>query len=54
MEILLVSGEADPFAGPATAAEAAQRLREHEIEHRIVSYPGGHRVEPETLRRVAA
>lgn len=53
MDVILVSGEADPFAGPAAAAKATDRLREHEIEHRLVTYPGGHRVEPETLRKVA-
>lgn len=51
--LVLVIGDEDEFAAPATVRREEQRLAEHGIEYRLVTFAGGHRLSKEVLRSLA-
>jgi dienelactone hydrolase len=51
--LTLVVGDQDPFATPERMASLEVRLRDHGIAYAVERYPGGHRLEADTLRRLA-
>ncbi len=53
LDLVLVAGERDEHVGPARVAEQAAALGRAGVRHRIVTFAGGHVIEPETLRRLA-
>lgn len=50
--LTLVVGDADEFATPAMVARQRARLDAAHVPYTLVQYPGGHRLEHETLARV--
>lgn len=49
---IFVAGEKDEYAGPDRAAREVERLREYGIEASVLTFPGGHEVDAEILRRL--
>lgn len=54
LDIVLVIGEEDEYAGPEAVARERARLEAHGIPHRGVTFRGGHRLSREILRSLAA
>lgn len=52
--LTLVVGTEDEYATPERIAEEETRLREAGIVHTTVRFDGGHRVDPDELRRLGA
>ena len=53
MELTLVVGERDALVSAKRAAAEVERLLAARIPHRVVRFDGGHRLDDETLRRLA-
>lgn len=53
VDVALVRGGDDPAIDEGLAAEEAERLREHGIVYRTVTYDGGHDIDAATLRLLA-
>jgi predicted esterase len=51
--LTLVIGKDDQFIPPAEVNSQKARLERAGLAYRLVSYAGGHRIDPETLRQVA-
>jgi len=51
---IFVVGDADPYAPPETIAAHERRLREKGITFEGIRFPGGHRLDYDTLRALAA
>ena len=47
-------GDADQYAPPAAVAAHEARLRERGIDFEMVRFAGGHRLDYDTLRALAA
>ena len=52
-EVVLVTGTDDPYAPPGALEAFAGLLTRHRVRHRTMVFPGGHRIEPGTLQRLA-
>jgi predicted esterase len=52
--LTLVVGTEDEYATPERVAEEEARLRAGGIVHRTVRFDGGHRIDPDELRRLVA
>lgn len=52
VRVTLVIGERDPMATAVTATE--ERLQAAGIPYEVLRFPGGHRLDDATLRRLAA
>ena len=52
--LTLVVGTRDRYASAAVASEHQARLQAHGVDCRVVTFEGGHRLDDETLRRLAA
>lgn len=53
IDVTLVHGDADPALDARRVEEEGERLRAAEIGHRTVTYPGGHEIDPQTVRSLA-
>lgn len=53
-ELLVVVGERDEFLGAAQIRDEEKRLEERGIQHRLITFPGGHRMDDVTLTTIAA
>jgi predicted esterase len=53
IEVIVVVGESDDSLSSTALAEQRERLTEIGVEHRSVSYAGGHRIDDEVLARLA-
>lgn len=53
MRITLVAGETDPAIPPGAPAEERSRLERHGIPGEIVTFPGGHELDADTLFSIA-
>ncbi|HEX7051977.1 MAG TPA: hypothetical protein VF188_17345 [Longimicrobiales bacterium] len=53
LRLTRVAGAADAGDGPAAAARDAERLREHGIPLRVITFPGGHRLDVGVLAELA-
>ncbi len=51
---ILVAGTEDEYASPEMAGRDAERLREFGVDARVVTFPGGHVIEPSVLGQVAS
>jgi len=51
---IVVLGDADEYATPAAVAEHEARLRVRGITYETVRFAGGHRLDYDTLRALAA
>jgi predicted esterase len=54
VELSIVYGTRDKFADTGMIEEYERRLKEHAIPYRAMSFEGGHRMDRETLTRLAA
>jgi predicted esterase len=54
MDLVLVAGDGDEYASPARLAEQRSALENSGVRHRVLTFHGGHAIEAETLKRVAA
>jgi len=54
LDLALVAGESDDWAGGAKLAEQSAALRAAGIPHRVVSFPGGHEIDEQALREVVS
>lgn len=52
--VRLVAGTADPSLSPGAPEEERRRLARHGIEAAVLTFPGGHELDADTLRRIAA
>lgn len=52
--LTLVAGTADPYATPERIAEVEARLHRHAIPFRHLAFDGGHHLDPDLLRTLAA
>lgn len=50
---ILVAGDEDPQASPEHAERDAARLRGHDIDARVLTFPGGHQLDGAVLGRIA-
>src|SRR5690606_3216048 len=50
---ILVAGTEDQYAGPELAERDAARLRKLGVDARVVTFPGGHVIDPAVLGQVA-
>jgi predicted esterase len=50
VDLTLVVGDQDAYATPERVAEMETALHEADVPHRLVRYPGGHRIEPDVLK----
>lgn len=53
MRITLVAGATDPAASPQALEEEHYRLAQHGIPSEVVTFPGGHELDANTLRAIA-
>lgn len=53
MRIVLVAGATDPAASPQALEEERHRLAQHGIPSDVVTFAGGHELDPDTLRVIA-
>lgn len=51
---ILVAGERDRYATPAMAERDAARLRATGVEAGVLTFPGGHEIDPAALGRIAS
>ncbi len=54
LHLVLVVGDQDEYAEPGRVAEAEASLDRAGVPHRVLRYRGGHRIEEEALRQLAA
>ena len=54
VELSIVYGTRDKYADTGMIEGYERRLKEHGIPHRVVSFEGGHRMDRDTLARIAA
>ncbi|MBI2615262.1 MAG: phospholipase [Gemmatimonadetes bacterium] len=53
MRITLVTGATDPAVPPGASAEERDRLAQHGIPSEMLTFPGGHELDADTLRAIA-
>ncbi|HEX5576773.1 MAG TPA: hypothetical protein VFX40_00290 [Gemmatimonadaceae bacterium] len=53
-ELSIIYGTRDQFANTGMIADYEKRLREHSVPYRLVTFNGGHRMDRDTLKRLAA
>lgn len=54
LDLVVVSGDEDPLVAETVLADQAERLARHAVVPRAVRYAGGHRIDPDALRAIAA
>jgi predicted esterase len=51
--LTVVAGDTDEYATPRVRTAQESVLREASLEFEVVTHPGGHEIDPDTLRRLA-